>query len=831
MKKTFVLAMLLVLALTASTFAASFADVPANHWAYEAVNKLVAAGIIKGYPDGTYGGQRTLTRYEIAVIVARVLEDIEAQRDVLAAKVDKAADSLSKGEAKDVTAIVMALLEKNKPEVPEVELPEGLTEQQAEEVVQLIKALTFEFKPELEDLGASIDAIAADVADLDSRVAALEAQPEPVVSFSGSYGVSFNYVNIEGDKLPKEEGTSYYFKDPYDTNSGDYVEDVDSDTNNEVDDSADYRLTDEEDYYDADNGTIENALELNVKLNKGALSADVTMTGYNNVFGLGDDDTDFDFDGVEGTVTTPDFTATIKDAQTVSFKDYLYNETELDGVVVNAGDNTYFVGQRIENEKEYTEIEAGDEDKYWEAERDVLVFGAKQGFDLVLPFNVYVGYEYAEAENVDFVLGDDDWTTIPAPATSAFSFGEVKNTLVAFDTTTKFGDFDVTADLALPLNEGADGHLFRLGATGALGMLDVAANFENTENMLYIQDDDLDATKEGFDVEVGTTIGIVDGSFKFEDYGSSVTTFKAAVPAGNLSFGNVAVDGSYELETGEDDAKNEVRKLNAATNLAGIDVTYAYEYDVDNEIKDETKDRVDNGNNLDYALYDTYTEDEQDEFSEEDDDVNKHTIAASYVLFEGLTAGAKAELEKAVTADANEITFANEYDKTYTLTADYAVDAVTAGFEHVIDGDTTITGRYTEGLFEAGFEKVFSDNADDADLVVDGKVTAPAFDLVGVAVNASAAAKYNVTDELKNLEVNADLSKAVSDSLTLTGNLGWADKEIDVDFAGVKKVAGIGAEYKITEDLTANAAYNYLDFDGDQDYTVKEATAGVSLSF
>ncbi len=43
--------------LTASAFAGAMSDVPSNHWAYDAVNTLVAAGLIQGYPDGTYQGQ------------------------------------------------------------------------------------------------------------------------------------------------------------------------------------------------------------------------------------------------------------------------------------------------------------------------------------------------------------------------------------------------------------------------------------------------------------------------------------------------------------------------------------------------------------------------------------------------------------------------------------------------------------------------------------------------------------------------------------------------------------------------------------------------------
>ena len=47
-----------------------FSDVPADSWAYDAVSTLAADGVIDGYPDGTYQGQKTMTRYEMAQIVA-----------------------------------------------------------------------------------------------------------------------------------------------------------------------------------------------------------------------------------------------------------------------------------------------------------------------------------------------------------------------------------------------------------------------------------------------------------------------------------------------------------------------------------------------------------------------------------------------------------------------------------------------------------------------------------------------------------------------------------------------------------------------------------------
>lgn len=52
-----------------------FPDVASNHWAYEAVSDLSLRGLVEGYPDGTFGGDRLLTRYEFAEIVYRALQN------------------------------------------------------------------------------------------------------------------------------------------------------------------------------------------------------------------------------------------------------------------------------------------------------------------------------------------------------------------------------------------------------------------------------------------------------------------------------------------------------------------------------------------------------------------------------------------------------------------------------------------------------------------------------------------------------------------------------------------------------------------------------------
>ena len=74
MKKSLVLAMAMALGVTASAYAANpFSDVPAGHWAYDSISKLAAAGVIDGYGDGTFGGDKLMTRYEMAQIVAKAM--------------------------------------------------------------------------------------------------------------------------------------------------------------------------------------------------------------------------------------------------------------------------------------------------------------------------------------------------------------------------------------------------------------------------------------------------------------------------------------------------------------------------------------------------------------------------------------------------------------------------------------------------------------------------------------------------------------------------------------------------------------------------------------
>ena len=100
MQKSLVLALAMAMGISASAMAANpFSDVPAGHWAYGSIAKLAAAGVVDGYGDGTYRGDRLMTRYEMAQIVARAMAK-GANVDRLASEFADELDSLGVRVAK-----------------------------------------------------------------------------------------------------------------------------------------------------------------------------------------------------------------------------------------------------------------------------------------------------------------------------------------------------------------------------------------------------------------------------------------------------------------------------------------------------------------------------------------------------------------------------------------------------------------------------------------------------------------------------------------------------------------------------------------------------------
>jgi len=142
------------------TASGPFADVPADHWAYQSVDTLQKAGIVIGYPDGTYGGKRSMTRYEFSVAIARLLPLLNGKSGDYATKDDLAA--------------ARADLEKH--------LAAN------SDAIDALRKLVDEFGPELQRLGQDVAAVKTRLDALEARVAAVEMEQRRV-KFNGALNI------------------------------------------------------------------------------------------------------------------------------------------------------------------------------------------------------------------------------------------------------------------------------------------------------------------------------------------------------------------------------------------------------------------------------------------------------------------------------------------------------------------------------------------------------------------------------------------------------------------------------------------------------------------
>jgi hypothetical protein len=167
MKKVMLVAVVLLLA--APVFAQGpFTDVPTDHWAYDAVNQLQKDGLLIGYPDGTFAGKRTITRYEFAVALARLVNIIPTPEKGGISKADvegMLGDYVKKSDLK--------------------EIPQNLA---TKADVDALKKLIDEFRDEIAALGVDVDALKRDMAALSARVDAIESEQRRV-RFTGDVTV------------------------------------------------------------------------------------------------------------------------------------------------------------------------------------------------------------------------------------------------------------------------------------------------------------------------------------------------------------------------------------------------------------------------------------------------------------------------------------------------------------------------------------------------------------------------------------------------------------------------------------------------------------------
>lgn len=138
--------------------AAPFSDVPFSHWSYDAVNKLAAKGILQGYPDGTFKGNSTVTRYALAMVTAKMLANVEQMME---------------------SGIGTNLVSKAD--------------------LQTLEKLTVEFADELAMLGVKVTSLEDDMAVVKEDVSMLKKDVEGVKDYMAKGGME--KVKISGDMI------------------------------------------------------------------------------------------------------------------------------------------------------------------------------------------------------------------------------------------------------------------------------------------------------------------------------------------------------------------------------------------------------------------------------------------------------------------------------------------------------------------------------------------------------------------------------------------------------------------------------------------------------
>lgn len=171
-KSTLIVAALVLFAFCAPLFAQSFSDVPTDHWAYSAIQELSNKGFVVGYPDGTFGGKRAISRYEFAMAISRVVAQLQP------------AAGVSNEQFSSLESRVKAL-ESAKPGTVVAPNGSAVTKEDLATVSKLVDS----FRDELATLGVDVDAAKKEIADLRTDVDTMKAQLAklPEISAEGGF--------------------------------------------------------------------------------------------------------------------------------------------------------------------------------------------------------------------------------------------------------------------------------------------------------------------------------------------------------------------------------------------------------------------------------------------------------------------------------------------------------------------------------------------------------------------------------------------------------------------------------------------------------------------
>ena len=860
-KFTFVIAMLLVVALAMPSSAAVFTDVSTDHWAYEAVNKLVAAGIIEGYPDGTFKGDKGVTRYEVAMMVDRVLERVAEERASLEDEVDAMKDGFTSAQKTELEDIVKSIVEKNMPEPKEEtsEDTEGLNEKEYEQIANLIEALTFNYKAELKNLGSDLedleDLVDTNQEDLEARIEALENE-EPTVQFSGSTGVDMRVLETKG-------ATPYI--NPFNVDNGSWhVKHFGDNTYDATVNGTDY-------FYEW--------ADVDVSINTKEIKANLNFETNDRYFGdgsgasyWGDEDQEFlEIDNIGGTIEAPTWSADFGKGDTdvsAEYTDYLMynnneypnkadyypwvNTTALDGVHLTAdngldlivGKSTVeettevtlethldLVGGEVYIDPDtkilYTDNGTTDDDgnaEYRNVETGEVV-STKDVID-------YTYDEYTMAGNMPFTIMGQDIDTYFGTIRKNDTTVDLDNTLLAgMEMERDIDPLTITAEGAMSQKGNTNGQMFRLGAKAEMGPVSLEGNYENIEDFDGIRDALHFYDRSGYDFKASSEYGPVSVEGYYENYDNEPMMYGDVQldteMAGFEVTGQFKQENRFDSNTGDMEYGQQLRNLTATTDMGMFTLTGEYDYEADVNALEPYDG---------YGYTHTFPLDDGETIGL-DYDANDVIGTLEAQVTENTSAFVELEYALGDTFDENDLSWSDPASG----------EALT----------TTIGGETSYGIFGASFEKEFEYVTE-----VSGNITPDAYTLMGISFAPKLEATYYMFDKNEhwfsedsayNLLAKLDGTYEANENLTITGGYEYDRKyylgalsELEGSYRvngndsatdnlhGVLQTTTLGAEYTISDDVSATADYKHVDFAGENqsdDYIVDEAKAGVSVSF
>ncbi|MCS6829529.1 MAG: S-layer homology domain-containing protein [Armatimonadota bacterium] len=176
----------LSIALGVCVIAPAQQDVPPGHWAYEAVQTLVQQGVLKGYPDGSFGGAKPLTRSEFAVALRNALQEVRSRVNDLR---DELRERILLPPPPTITPPPVIDHDTFDYEREKLRaLPDNAGEQlqRLEEQMRVLNRLFEEFVRDLQTLGEDVRRLRSEISGMESQVRSLEQRLRQRTLFSGT---------------------------------------------------------------------------------------------------------------------------------------------------------------------------------------------------------------------------------------------------------------------------------------------------------------------------------------------------------------------------------------------------------------------------------------------------------------------------------------------------------------------------------------------------------------------------------------------------------------------------------------------------------------------